>query len=144
MKTKIITIIVLIIVVVAAAVLIGSRDNSGVTETDEWLNAAFSQETGVQTSTSTDGLISTTTLGISGTAYTMAQIAAHKTPTDCWTVVRGNVYELTKWIATHPGGEEAIISLCGIDGTTAFEGQHDGQSKPEQKLASFKIGTVAK
>lgn len=76
--------------------------------------------------------------------YTMAIVATHKTKTDCWTVVNGSVYDVTSWINKHPGGAQAILSLCGKDGSTAFSDQHGGQRKPEQELASFLIGTLSK
>ena len=75
---------------------------------------------------------------------TMAQVAAHASASSCWSVVRGNVYDLTNWIGKHPGGEKAILQLCGKDGTALFTGQHGGQTQPESTLASFKIGVLAK
>ncbi len=76
--------------------------------------------------------------------FTVSQVVAHKTKTDCWSIIRGNVYDLTNWISMHPGGSAAIISLCGIDGTTKFVAQHNGQANPEAELASLRVGTVAK
>ena len=77
--------------------------------------------------------------------YTSAQVAAHNTSTSCWTVINGTVYDLTAWIFQHPGGEGAILSICGVDGTQAFEGQHGSPRdvRPQQILAGFKIGTLA-
>jgi cytochrome b involved in lipid metabolism len=77
-------------------------------------------------------------------SYTMATVASHKSPSDCWTTINGSVYNVTSWIKQHPGGAQAIISLCGIDGSVAFNGQHGGQARPASELASFKIGTLAK
>lgn len=74
--------------------------------------------------------------------YSMDDIAKHSSTSDCWAVVNGGVYNLTSWIAQHPGGPEAISSLCGKDGSKDFNEQHGGQRRPEQALASFKIGTV--
>ncbi len=76
--------------------------------------------------------------------YTMAQVSTHSTGSSCWTTLRGNVYDVTNWINRHPGGSDAILSLCGKDGASAFEDQHGGQRRPEQELASFKIGTLIK
>jgi cytochrome b involved in lipid metabolism len=73
----------------------------------------------------------------------MAQVAAANGASKCWTVINGNVYDLTTWINQHPGGPEHILSICGKDGTSAFEAQHGGQSQPASILASFKIGTLA-
>jgi|SRR3989344_3648273 len=81
---------------------------------------------------------------VSAPSYTMAQIATHNTKADCWTAISGSVYDLTPWESKHPGGEQAIFSLCGIDGTSAFENKHDSQQKPNQTLVSYKIGTLIK
>ena len=74
--------------------------------------------------------------------YTLAQVALHSKSGDCWSAVSGGVYNLTSWIAQHPGGASAIISLCGIDGTSGFMAQHGGQGNPERELALFKIGVL--
>lgn len=79
-----------------------------------------------------------------GTSYTMAQVATHNSGTSCWTAISGNVYDVTTWINQHPGGSDAILSLCGIDGTAAFTAQHGGQSRPENELKTFFIGTLSK
>ena len=76
--------------------------------------------------------------------YTMAQIAGHNDDKSCWTTIDGGVYDLTSWISQHPGGPEAILSICGIDGSAAFDAQHSGQRKPANELASMKIGTLSK
>lgn len=75
-------------------------------------------------------------------SYTMADVAAHNTQQSCWTAINGSVYNVTSWISQHPGGRQAIISLCGKDGSSAFDGQHGGQARPEAELASFKIGVL--
>jgi len=77
-------------------------------------------------------------------SYTMAQVSANKSTAKCWSVISGNVYDLTAWINSHPGGEGSIISLCGSDGTQDFLAMHRGQSKPESRLKSFLLGPLAK
>jgi cytochrome b involved in lipid metabolism len=76
--------------------------------------------------------------------YTMAQVKANKSAAKCWSVINGNVYDLTAWIKAHPGGEGAITSLCGIDGTQDFLAMHRNQSKPESRLSAFLLGPLAK
>ncbi len=76
--------------------------------------------------------------------FTMADLAARATVASCYSVVNGNVYDLTSWISKHPGGEKAILGICGKDATSAFTGKHGGQEKPEAALKSFLIGTLAK
>lgn len=75
---------------------------------------------------------------------TMAQVAKHNSAASCYTTISGSVYDVTTWINQHPGGKQAILSLCGTDGTAAFTAQHAGQRRPATELASFKIGTLAK
>ncbi|OHA89710.1 MAG: hypothetical protein A2741_02035 [Candidatus Zambryskibacteria bacterium RIFCSPHIGHO2_01_FULL_43_27] len=75
---------------------------------------------------------------------TMTQIGAHNSRSSCWSAINGNVYDLTSWIPNHPGGEQVILSLCGKDGSSDYNGQHGSQSKPAKFLAGFKIGTLAK
>lgn len=77
------------------------------------------------------------------TSYTMDQVRQHATSADCWTAVSGNVYNLTSWIRQHPGGSSSIISMCGTDGTAAFNRMHGGQARPEQVLAGYLLGPLA-
>ena len=81
------------------------------------------------------------TPGESG-GITMAEVAKHSTPADCWSAVSGNAYDLTSWIAQHPGGQQVIIQMCGVDGTEGFTSQHGGQRKPENELANFLVGPI--
>jgi cytochrome b involved in lipid metabolism len=74
--------------------------------------------------------------------YTLADVATHNKEADCWTTIRGGVYDVTSWINQHPGGKAAILATCGIDATSMFKDQHDGQPEPEQELASLKIGIL--
>jgi cytochrome b involved in lipid metabolism len=76
------------------------------------------------------------------TTYSMADVKAANTPGKCWTVVSGVVYDLTAWINRHPGGDKNILSLCGLDGTAAYNSVHAGQSKPANVLAGFEIGLL--
>jgi cytochrome b involved in lipid metabolism len=76
--------------------------------------------------------------------YTMAQVRANNGRAKCWTVISENVYDLTVWINAHPGGEGAIISLCGTDGTQGFLAMHRNQSRPESRLAGALLGPLAK
>jgi len=74
--------------------------------------------------------------------YTPAQVAAHASAKSCWTSINGKVYDLTAWINRHPGGSSRILSICGRDGSAAFNAQHQGQGGPAAILKTFKIGSV--
>jgi cytochrome b involved in lipid metabolism len=75
---------------------------------------------------------------------TMADVQKHSSGSSCWTAVNGGVYDLTSFTSKHPGGSNAILSLCGIDGTPAFVDQHGNQRRPNNELAGLKIGDLAK
>jgi hypothetical protein len=76
--------------------------------------------------------------------FTMAQVKANNSAKSCWAVVDDYVYDLTKWINSHPGGPGAIVSLCGTDATTSFKAQHQNQAKPAVRLDSYKLGPLQK
>jgi hypothetical protein len=75
-------------------------------------------------------------------AYTMAKVKENNSATSCWSVINGKVYDLTKWINSHPGGSSAIKGLCGIDGTSSFTAQHRGQGSPASTLAGYLLGPL--
>ncbi len=86
--------------------------------------------------------------------FTQDEVAEHATKADCWTIISGDVYDLTKFINRHPGGDE-ILRACGTDATTLFnsrqtqDGQSVGSGTPHsqaavEQLAKLKIGTVNK
>lgn len=75
-------------------------------------------------------------------SFTASDVASHNNQASCWTIVNGNVYDITSYATSHPGGERAVLSLCGINGSSAFNNQHGGASKPENVLQSFLIGPL--
>ena len=85
-----------------------------------------------------------TSTSTSEKTYTLAQVSTHSTGASCWTAINDEVYDVTSWISEHPGGSAAILSLCGKDGSVAFNGQHGGQARPASELSGFKIGTLTK
>ncbi len=94
------------------------------------------------TSTTATSTTSTSPAPVSS-GITMAQVAQHNSRTSCWAAINGFVYDLTSWIPKHPGGEQAILGLCGTDGTATFTGKHGGNSKVLTVLAGFKISGLA-
>ena len=76
--------------------------------------------------------------------YTMDEVKTHNSDKSCWSVVDGKVYDLTRWITSHPGGPEVIRAMCGVDGTRAFLNQHEGRREPIQRLAMYLLGPLSK
>ena len=94
------------------------------------------------TATPTPTPTPTTTPTVTQSRYTMDDVKKKNTSAACWTVIDGNIYDLTKWIPAHRGGPQAIIFLCGKDGTSAFKVQHEGASTPMSALANYFVGPL--
>jgi len=57
--------------------------------------------------------------------YTMQEVQHHNTGNDCWVVINGNIYNLTKFKKYHPGGEAAILLVAGTDASEKFNAFHN-------------------
>jgi hypothetical protein len=78
------------------------------------------------------------------TGITRAQVEMRNSKSACWSIIDGKVYDLTRWIGSHPGGESYILFICGKDGTNSFKAQHSGRPNPVARLADFLIGDLAR
>jgi len=76
-------------------------------------------------------------------SFSLAQVAQHNSASSCWSAINGQIYDLTSWINQHPGGSQAILIICGKDGSSAFNDQHGGQRRPANELTGFAIGALA-
>ncbi len=71
-----------------------------------------------------------------------SEVAKHNTKNDCWMIVNDRVYDVTKYINTHPGGP-AILAGCGKNATEMFFKQSDGTAhseKAQSMLEKYYIG----
>lgn len=55
---------------------------------------------------------------------TEEQLAKHDKVDDLWLAIRGMVYNVTSYIAYHPGGAQELMRGAGKDATTLFEEVH--------------------
>ena len=108
-------------------------------ETEQVENNEITNESAVDTTTTTT---TTQTVVETSTSYTLVEVATHNTEANCWTAINGGVYDLGAWVKKHPGGDKAILSLCGIDGSSAFNTKHGGAELQLSILAGFKIGNL--
>ena len=74
--------------------------------------------------------------------FGLETVALNNTEESCWAIIDDNVYDLTDWISSHPGGSSRIIGLCGTDGTSQFQGQHGGSSSAQGTLERYLLGAV--
>lgn len=122
--------------------VIDSADDNDDDIEDEYEDDSANTKSNINTSANLNANVSNS--ANSTKTYTMVEISKHASQPDCWTAVRGGVYNLTSFFGQHPGGDRNLAKLCGIDGTSLFETKHGGSYRPEQELASLKIGVLSK
>jgi len=73
---------------------------------------------------------------------TLDEVKKHNSASDCWSIIDGNVYDLTNWVESHPGGDERITAICGKDGTASFLGKHSNSNSAKSQLTRFELGKL--
>jgi len=53
--------------------------------------------------------------------YSFKDVESHKDKKSCWIVINDQVYDVTKFLEEHPGGEEVLLEQAGKDATENFE-----------------------
>ena len=53
--------------------------------------------------------------------YTFEEVSKHNTINDLWVVYNQKVYDVSKYVDEHPGGEEVVVYVAGTDATEAFD-----------------------
>lgn len=131
MKNKVIGLLVLVtltIFTIGGFVVIGKKPTTTV---------STASTLGEQSTTS-----NTATSAESSSSFSLADVAKHTSKTDCWTVVNGNVYNITSYVPVHPGGVAEIVRACGVDSTDLFNSIMQHGRSADNELASLKIGTL--
>ncbi|KAF6717300.1 Cytochrome b5 reductase 4 [Oryzias melastigma] len=49
------------------------------------------------------------------------ELKKHNSRDDCWTCIRGMVYNVTPYMDYHPGGGDELMKAAGLDGTDLFD-----------------------
>uniref|UniRef100_A0A8C0PXJ9 Cytochrome b5 n=2 Tax=Canis lupus familiaris TaxID=9615 RepID=A0A8C0PXJ9_CANLF len=73
--------------------------------------------------------------------YTLEEIQKHNHSKSTWLILHHKVYDLTKFLEEHPGGEEVLREQAGGDATENFEDV--GHSTDARELSkTFIIGEL--
>lgn len=48
------------------------------------------------------------------------EVAKHNSPESCWVIIDGTVYDVTKFLPEHPGGQNIILRYAGKDASKKF------------------------
>ncbi|KAK3303479.1 putative membrane bound hemo protein [Chaetomium strumarium] len=72
---------------------------------------------------------------------TYQDVAEHNTKKDLYVVIHDQIYDCTKFVDEHPGGEEVLLDVAGQDATEAFEDVgHSDEAR--ETLEQLKVGTL--
>ncbi len=82
----------------------------------------------------------------------MPEIKKHNKSSDCWMLINGNVYDITSFFGSHPGGNSVMASTCGTDATDAYmtkdpnakstSGGSDHSSNARNMLKDYYLGKL--
>jgi cytochrome b5 len=72
---------------------------------------------------------------------TRDDVKQHNTSKSAWVILDDKVYDITKFLDEHPGGEEVLLEQAGGDGTESFEDVgHSSDAREMRK--QFLIGEL--
>jgi cytochrome b involved in lipid metabolism len=73
---------------------------------------------------------------------TAEELKQHNKGRDCWFAIHDKVYDVTKFLEEHPGGEEVLLEQAGGFATEAFEDV--GHSTDARELMQqYEVGVIA-
>ena len=80
-----------------------------------------------------------------GVGITLAVVAQHSTPDDCWIAIEGSVYDVTAYIPQHPTAPEVLYEWCGKEATEGWLDKGGGRphsSRAAGLLPAYFVGVV--
>lgn len=75
----------------------------------------------------------------------LAELARHNKPEDCWMAIRGQVYDLGAYLPQHPSPPEIVLPWCGKEATQAYETKTKGRPHSpyaDELLGRYRIGAL--
>ncbi|TDL24600.1 fatty acid-2 hydroxylase [Rickenella mellea] len=76
--------------------------------------------------------------------FTAADVASHNSRSSCWVSRGGKVYDVTGFLADHPGGDDMILKHAGqdLDGVMEDKDEHEHSDSAFEMLAEYVIGKI--
>jgi cytochrome b involved in lipid metabolism len=76
--------------------------------------------------------------------YTDEDVKAHADGRSCWISRNGKVYDVTKFLSDHPGGDDLILKFAGEDIGDAMrdKDEHDHSDSAYEMLEEYCIGRL--
>uniref|UniRef100_A0A8C6CPZ1 Cytochrome b5 n=1 Tax=Moschus moschiferus TaxID=68415 RepID=A0A8C6CPZ1_MOSMO len=75
------------------------------------------------------------------TYYRLEEVAKRNSTKEMWLVIHGRVYDVSRFLNEHPGGEEVLMEQAGGDATESFE-DVGHSSDAREMLKQYYIGDV--
>lgn len=85
-------------------------------------------------------------LNAAAASFTFAEVQKHSATEDCWVVIDSKVYDLSKYLLSHPAKPEALNQYCGEDATAGWatkgfsEKGHTHSKKAKILLKKYEVG----
>ncbi|XP_045451829.1 cytochrome b5-like isoform X2 [Melitaea cinxia] len=51
----------------------------------------------------------------------LEEVKKHRSKSSVWIIIHNDIYDVSKFLEEHPGGEDALLEYAGKDGTQGFE-----------------------
>ncbi|KAK9895356.1 fatty acid-2 hydroxylase [Cystobasidium minutum MCA 4210] len=76
--------------------------------------------------------------------YTLSDVERHNTASSCWVIRNNVVYDVTAFVADHPGGDDLILDWAGKDITAVMEDpvEHAHSDSAYDLLSEYSIGVL--
>lgn len=78
-------------------------------------------------------------------SWSLADMARHATPEDCWMAIDGVVYDFTAYLPQHPSAPAVIVAWCGREATEAYRTKTRGRphsAYADQLLPEYRVGRL--
>ncbi|KIX99181.1 uncharacterized protein Z520_04757 [Fonsecaea multimorphosa CBS 102226] len=71
-----------------------------------------------------------------------ATVQKHTSKDSCWVILYGNVWDVTDFLPSHPGGAQIILKLAGKDATEEYDPIHPPGTLEENLPESARLGPI--
>lgn len=76
--------------------------------------------------------------------FALQDLDAHRSAQSCWVSFKGKVYDVTAFVADHPGGDDLILNNAGTDVERIMKDNdsHDHSESAYEMLGEYVIGRL--